>query len=86
MAKFAGYTVFFCTILLGYLYGSYLFLLTTDNWYIRDAVFYQDEDKDEENNRLSNVEGFQGNTNTFLRDSDRNLFSGSGVCVYVTTN
>ncbi|WP_028777122.1 hypothetical protein [Shimazuella kribbensis] len=65
MAKFAGFTTFLCTVLLGCMFGPHLILLTTDDWYIREAVFYLDDYKD----TASKVEGYEGNGNTFLRDS-----------------
>jgi hypothetical protein len=38
MAKFAGFTIFLCTVLLGFMYGSHLILLITDGWFIREAL------------------------------------------------
>lgn len=67
MAKFAGFTTFLCTLLLGFLFGSQLFLWTTNNWYIRDAVFYpmavNTDDYD-----FSELDEYEGDANTGLRD------------------
>ncbi len=38
MAKFAGFTIFLCTVLLGCRFGSHLILLITDGWSIREAL------------------------------------------------
>lgn len=67
MAKLAGYIVFLSTILFGSLFGSQLILLLTDNWYIREAVYYEIEDVDQLS--LKHVDDYEGNANAIVRDS-----------------